>query len=302
MSKKVIIYIGNFLFPEGDAASKLVESNGRILNDLGYKVIYISKDFELGSNSTILETKNYYDFSEYFRIPFHKSIRQLLGSSKRYNEVIELFELYKNQLECIILYGAPSTNFFLVSKISKWCLRNNIRFIGNIADISAFSHGTIFERILKWGNYSILRYYLKYTTDGIIAVSKYIKDYFSYKENKIIIIPPLTNSEEVLEPYIINNSKTNLVYAGIPFPIDGRRVDVSSYKDRLDIIIELLSKVYKINQKFKFDIYGLTKEEYLMVIKEDKTILDEMSEFIEFHGKVNHRKVVKAISEADFTI
>lgn len=302
MNKKTIIYIGNFLFPQGDAASNLVESNGRILDNLGYNVIFIGKDSIFDSNSSLMDTKKYYEFSEYFTIPFPNGLKKLVKSCKRYNDVIELFKLYKYDLDAVILYGSPATNSFLVYKIKKWCMQNGIPFIGNIADISALSHGTIVERVAKWSNYLILRSYLKYGTNGVIAVSKYIKDYFSYKQKSMVIIPPLVNTEQFPKPYMEDSSKIVLVYAGIPFPIDGRRVDVSSYKDRIDIVIELLNEVYKITQNFRLDIYGLTKEQYLNVVKKDKDILDEMSEAIVFHGKTYHKQVLTAVSGADFTI
>lgn len=302
MNKKIIIYVGNFLFPHGDAASNLVESNGRILNNLGYNVIFIGKDSTFDSNSSLMDTKQSYEFSEYLTIPFPKGLKGLVKSYKRYNDVIELFKSYKYDLEAVILYGSPATNSFLVYKIKKWCMQNGIPFIGNIADISALSHGTIIGRVLKWSNYLVLRSYLKYDTNGVIAVSEYIKDYFSYKQKRMIIIPPLVNTEQFPKPYIEDSSKIILIYAGIPFPIDGRKVDVSSYKDRIDIVIELLNEVYKITQNFRLDIYGLTKEQYLSVVKKDKDLLDQMSQVIVFHGKTNHKQVLTAVSGADFTI
>ena len=44
MSKGTIIYIGNFRFPDGNAAAKLALTYGKIFSELGYRVVFIGAD------------------------------------------------------------------------------------------------------------------------------------------------------------------------------------------------------------------------------------------------------------------
>ena len=59
-----------------------------------------------------------------------------------------------------------------------------------------------------------------------------------------------------------------MIYAGTPFPIDGRRVSPSAYKDRVDLIIDLVYElIKKYEYKITLDIFGISKKQYTDVIK-----------------------------------
>lgn len=299
--KKKIIYIGDFEFPHGNAASQLVYTNGKIFRELGYDVIFIGNSKKLKRDVKFLETENQFDDFKYYTIIFQKKLTDIKNEKLRNNSIISLFNLFAEDIEAVICYGSPSFAT-LVYIIMKWCKRNNVFFIGNVADISALTHGFLPMRLLKLVDKTILRLIFKYKCDGVISVSKYIKEYFSHGKNTVIVVPPLVDYRDLPRFSIKRKNKIDLVYAGIPFPVDGRKVDISSYKDRLDIVIILLSYVHKINKNFIFNIYGITKEEYLSVVRTHKDVLNEMSETVIFHGKTDYASVLNYISKADFTI
>lgn len=294
-----IIYIGNFNVSKNDAASQLVISNGKILRDIGYKVIFVGNNPCLKSNIDILETKTQLNGFDIYSVPFNKSLKSIWSL---YNQIKKILQLNKHDIKSVVLYGSPVTPAFLAYKISMWTKVNEVLFIGNNADVSAMSHGTVMERILKVSNYSILRYILKKRTHGTIAVSNYIQKYYTLPGKKSVIIPPLVELENPPPLEETSSEIIKIVYAGTPFPIDGRKVAVSSYKDRLDVVIEMLSEVYKNKKNFHLNIYGLSKEQYTKVIKSQEKLLDKNKNMITFHGYTSHSQIKKNISKADFTI
>lgn len=297
---KTIIYIGDFTFPYGNAGTQLVKSNAKSLQDLGYNVVFIGNTI---SDKMIeeIEIPEIHSGYEFYSIPFKKSIKDLFFQ-RRYNKSVQnILEKYKEDLNCIICYGSPTFSF-MINNVRKWTRKYNISFVANVVDISALSHGSIIERIIKFIDRTILRTNYKYGTDGLIAVSSYIAKYFEYRQKGIVILPPLVDTYKIVKRSNKKTEKINLLYAGIPFPVDGRKVDVSSYKDRLDVTIELLSEVYKINKNFVLNIYGLTSDEYLGVITKHTKLVNEMSDVICFHGKTAHDEIIKLVSHADFTI
>ena len=57
MSKGTILYVGGFELPDKNAAAHRVLSNGKILRDLGYKVVFIDVDKRIQYENDILNTK-----------------------------------------------------------------------------------------------------------------------------------------------------------------------------------------------------------------------------------------------------
>lgn len=135
--------------------------------------------------------------------------------------------------------------------------------------------------------------------DGRICISDYISKYYSNKNKGNIIIPPLGESEK---PYLSQNSKVQFVYAGIPFRIGKNIRNRKILKDRLDIIIKYFSKIDSNIYPYTFDIYGVTKEDYLTCFPEDKKYIEKDNSSIFFHGKMSNTELKDIIRKANYTI
>ena len=66
--------------------------------------------------------------------------------------------------------------------------------------------------------------------------------------------------------------------------------------ERFDFLISLN------DSDFVFDIYGISLEEYLVVVQRHTEVLKIFKKRIIFHGKINNIEVKGKISEADFSI
>ena len=91
-----------------------------------------------------------------------------------------------------------------------------------------------------------------------------------------------------------------LIYVGNPFPSLTKNLKSNSFKDRLDLVIDLLISLN--DSDFVFDIYGISLEEYLFVVQRHTEVLKIFKKRIIFHGKINNIEVKGKISEADFSI
>ncbi len=80
-----------------------------------------------------------------------------------------------------------------------------------------------------------------------------------------------------------------------------KEIDPTNFKDRIDKMVMLLHAAKKKNCKFIFNVYGLTKEEYLYAIPSHRKIIDELGESICFYGPIPNEEVVNKISKSDFT-
>ena len=298
---KVIYYIGDFKAGLMDAQCQLVLGNSKILRELGYQVVLIGNDPSLAHELDAVKSLRKIDGFDCYNIRFSKSLRGFLKSSFIHKQLLEIFNLYSKP-EMIICYG--SLAFAIENyKIGKWCKKNKVLIVSNCVDLSSHAHGTIIERIVKSLDSKLKHRFNYKKTDGIIAVSEYIEAHFNRNKDKsTVIVPPLKDTSKFVEPVINQENHKVLVYIGVPFPVDGRSVDESAYKDRIDIFIDLLCKIRGQIPAFRFDIYGLTKEQYLHVVYRQAQLIEKNNDIIKFHGRIEHEHALEVVRQADFSV
>lgn len=302
MNRNHIIYVGNFCISEMDAQSQLIIGNSLALQALGFKVTMVGNDSSLVGNKDPLHSRyTLPEGIECFNIPFCRSIKELLGGQQLRSLELIMSHIGLSKIKYIICYR--SLGFAnLIFGLSNFAHKNGIKIIYNCADIHDMNHGSLIERIIKKANRWLLHQAISKKMDGLIAVSHYIKDYFATRTRyPIVVIPPLKDTKLIIPSNFIINRKTRcIVYAGVPFPIDGRAVNESAYKDRIDLFIDLLSEIEDI--PYRLDIYGVEKEQYTRVVTRQKEILDRLSDRIVFHGRIIHNKTIEIVSSADYTV
>jgi glycosyltransferase involved in cell wall biosynthesis len=121
--------------------------------------------------------------------------------------------------------------------------------------------------------------------DGVIAISKYLYDYYKQYTSTIFVPPTVDlndakwNRERVLE----HGEIIKLVYAGSAG---------FGLKDRLDTIVKSVIKF----PNMQFDIIGMTQEQYEVGYGH---MLERYQNII-FHGRIPHQEAVQAVQAADF--
>lgn len=298
--KKTIAYVGNFSFPHGNASGTRVLGNGYLFRELGYEVIFIGLDNTLKSDSKIKETKNDYDGFTYYNLPYPIGKKGWLSYRLRFNEAISCLEEYT--LFAVIGYGNPTLSLFN-AKMHAWCSSKRIYYLTDCVDWLESSAGVSLYKIVKFLDYQYQKVILNSRADGVIAISTYLSAYYKDKNCKTVRIPPLVNPKRFSHlslPSQRDGRTTRFIYVGTPFPTDGRIVKTDSYKDRLDKVIDALLLLE--DTKIRFDIYGLTKEQYLAVISRHSEKLKNTDESICFHGFIKNEEVIDRIAQADFSI
>lgn len=299
---KKILYVGNFSFPHGNASGSRVLGNGYLFKELGYEVIYVGLDDSLSQSSILEKTKQFYGNFVYYNLSYPIGIRGWLSYKKRYKQVISL--IIKEKISITIGYGSPSVSIFC-NLIRIWCKKNGILYFSDCVDWLSISSGTFAYRVIKFMDDNYQKRVVNAKADGVITISSYLSNYYSNRNCKTVTIPPLINPDRYNHLYIAKNDRRKddplrLIYIGMPFATDGRSVKENSYKDRLDIAIEALYKIKDLN--FIFNIYGITKAQYLSVIVKHLDILEQMKEKVIFRGKISNHIAITKIAESDFTI
>ncbi|MBV6374314.1 glycosyltransferase [Enterococcus casseliflavus] len=292
-----IVYIGNFIYPDGNAAGKRVSSNGKLLSSQGYEVYYIGR----GKNKDANNMGESFPWS--FEIYNNKqNIKAHLLSNRKILKKIKdiISDIGINNVKFVILYGELN-NSFLNLKLINWCHKNNIKVLIDCVEWWSENDGNIIFRTVKNLNTNFLIKYVNKKADGIITISNYLMTFYSEKGIPTVIIPPLVDSL-----FYSGKSKTSenikVIYAGFPFRKGIKNISHLAMKDRLDKAIDILLLVKKSNPNLLFDIYGITYEDYIFSVPRQRSIIEKNLSWIKFHGELENDFILKEIIKSDASI
>ena len=302
MSKKTIIYTGGFELPDKNAAAQRVLANAKIFRELGFNVILIGINKELSTYTHIKDTKSSVEGFVTWSIPY-PSNKKLWFKHITSNIHIKYItkHYYSKDLYSIVCYNYPAVALY---KIKKMCIQSNTLFIPDVTEWYESSGGSILFNTVKWIDTSLRMNFIHPKADGLITTSKYLTNFYKKRSCTTVELPTLY---DVSSLHHINSTYSEvsiirLMYAGSAFNLDRIDKTKSNIKDRLDKIIVMLDKVYQYKKNFLLNIYGLNKENYLLVFPEHENILNNLSDVIIFHGRKPYFEIIENIQKSDFTI
>lgn len=302
-SVQYIVYVGDFDLRNENVQSFLVKNNAKIFNALGFRVLYVGINTKATEFKEIemLPPLQIENDNLYLELPTTLSFQGIGKIKSIKNSIISKLNDIKvlGTVSYIVTYQSPSYATVL-NDIAKWSKKEGIPYIVNSADLPTFTLQPLYRRLVMKANWDYMHYINKKYSCGIIAVTKYIENFYKSNGVNSIVVPPLfaRSTTDYWQPKI--NDKTTFVYAGVPFKFIGKKVNPKGMKDRLDRIIDIFSTLSN-NIDYKFIIVGIEKDEYLMGVPRQTSFLNNC-EKIQFLGKKNHSDTMDYVLNADFTI
>lgn len=296
MEKKKIIYVGGFELPDKNAAANRVMANSEVFVKMGYEVILIGIDKTLDFNQTKKQQGFEIGSYTYWSTSYPKNIWEWFKYLVSPREVIRIIESYEN-VEAIICYNYQAIAF---ERIRRYCNKKRIKIVSDCTEWYGEGEGSILFKVIKLLDTSFRMRIVNKKVDSLIVVSTFLKRYYS--EKKTVVVPTLIPKNKKLNPYFKTSNVINFVYAGVPFKIGIPLKNRNLAKDRLDLALRMFHSLQKENNNFVFNIYGLTKKQYLEVIPDDLSILQELEGRVVFHGRKENKETQNAVNRSDFSI
>ena len=299
MKKKIILYVGGFELPDKNAAAQRCISNAKIFRDLGYEVILLG--IHKMDKSPLIKSE-YYGFT-CWSIPYPNSAKAWLKKIISFNQVDYLLEHeYRNQVFAVICYNHPAISQYRIKKVAK---KNGALTLADVTEWYSASGNKFFHKIIKWLDTSLRMRVVNFLMDGLITTSNYLTHF--YKGKKILVeLPTLYDKQRIDLPEWDSRKNLSgcyiLLYAGSPFDVRQAVKNRSSVKERLDLIIHSLFNLSAEGVNFRLNIFGVTKEDYLMVYPDDSDKLDTLKKQVSFKGRCAHETILENIMESDFSI
>jgi len=301
---KKFIYIGAFELPNKNAAAQRVVANAKIFRALGADVELIGVDKGGDIEDGISKIESELSHIQFKSISYPKSKKDWLYYLVGDKNIIEFLKTNHKDLDTVFLYNYPAIASLRI-KLLLSCL--GVRVICDITEwYSPEGEGFIFK-LIKWFDTTFrIRFVASMGDDGVITTSQFMSDFYTKKGIRVLELPTLYDSVNLNRYKIKNKPKTpenkkKFIYFGSPFDVERAIKARSTIKERLDLLILAFNKLVKLYD-FKFDIYGISKNEYLRVYPEHEDIIVSLKGSLFFYGKVEHKLLLLKIQEYDYTV
>lgn len=275
--KGTIVYYGNFELPDKGASAHRVVNNGKIFQELGYRVVF------LGTN----QTEDYFEGIK--RTSFDKNMFEECypNTTKRWLKYvfdISNVEQLVKKLEDVKLVIAYNLPYFKFNNIKKLTKRLGISVVYDCTEWNGYAEGNIAKRHFKKIDLFQVKHFLASKADGMIVISKKMERY--YRNKNIIRIPPLVDIEDAIwhQETEKRNDTFEFCYAG----------DLG-IKEALDKVIIAFDKIH--NENAILRIIGLEKRDVCKMYPELTAIAE--NENILFMGRLSHEETVKYVRNCD---
>ncbi len=290
---KIVAYVGNFGFPDQNASGKRVLGNCLLLRELGYTPICIGS----GKNGK----------TESWGIVCHNigisNMERVLGNGAA--QITDLLKSYLNDLAAVILYGAIFTQKENCA-IVRWCRKNGIAVYYDQVDWFELNWHNPLRALIRWNNHRLLNGRVIPKCDGVICISSYLANYHSKNGKKTVVIPPLAATCSTVPEKMTQSDCVRFVYAGTSTDVAR---PLKQWKDRIDLMFAALADAMQAEgtRPFRFDIFGLTREQYIRMFPEDlrqggEAVLEQLGDRVIFHGLVPNAQAMAGVADADFTV
>ena len=269
-------------FPDGDAGSIRQNILAKMFKDCGFDVFVVGLGSYTGNKEKEKDGYKYVSFRRQNNNKFNKILTYIFY----YKNLIKLIKTKKPEYILIDDIGIIRT-----MKLKKFCKKNKIKLIHDSVEWYSpeqFKYGKFSLGYIKK---DILNRFVIDESINVIAISKYLENYYNAKKIMCQRIPILISKEDLSHVKNVNLDKITFTYAGQP-----------GKKDYLNLILDGFSLLNEEQlTKIQINIVGCTKTQ---IIESGYQLnkLKKIEKQINFYGRVSHKKVLEILQTTDFTL
>lgn len=271
---KKILYIGGFELPDRNAAAHRVMANAKLLREMGFEVSFVGISKDIANAPKVVDgfTNN--------PIPYPMGIKEWLHYIITF---VDLHIIFEHQPDYVIIYNFPAIASL---RILKACHKRGIKVVHDLTEWEC-ARGRSFREFIHRCDINFRMHYCVKKMDGVIAISRYLYDYYKNYTNTILVPPLVDLSAEKWKRNCKHaiDGRIRLVYAG----------DAGlGTKDRLGVIVDAIAR----HPDMQLDVVGMTIEQFMATYGH----FPDGCKNIFFHGRISHEKAIEIVQEADFQL
>jgi glycosyltransferase involved in cell wall biosynthesis len=288
-----IVFIGDYLFPEGDGAAIRTLSLARICRDLGFRVTVIGKgqfrpqDYRRELGGHYIEGIRYESMNPE-RVTWAQRARHPIG---RLTQAVTALEAQRaGDTRAVVINASGSARH--VPFVSAFCRRRSIPLIGDVCewyDPRQFRHGYLSPSYAVFN--LVFRLFLP-RFRNLIVVSRLLERHFAGQGRNVTRIAAPLDVREIPCAGDSHRVRRVFLYAGQP-----------GQKDLLKEVVQAVASLDPDERtRLEFRLLGLTREELRRLLGSSAGLLDSLGDIVKPLGRVPRDQVLRALAEADYTV
>jgi glycosyltransferase involved in cell wall biosynthesis len=291
LRKRTIIYAGELGLPDRTATAQRVLSNARLFRALGYSVVFVSK-----SADTATSTRMTVDAFEARVSPFRpgrSGLMEYLTSIRDVSQAVA--DEGPDRVAALICYNYPAVALLRLQSSMR---RAHIPVIADATEWYLPRDRRILYRWLMKADTALRMLYAHRRCSGLIAVSRFLTEYYGGGSLPVVNLPVLTDADEPKwhAEGSAEDRPLRFIYAGTPF------VPRGFAKDRVDVLVETLAEFKRAGHAFELAIVGISEKQYLDRYPHHRGIVREMDQALKLRGRLPHASAIAALRDSDFSV
>lgn len=294
-----ILYVGGFLFPNGNAAAARVLGIGKALREAGHEVLFAGGEDKERREDLCEDGVYRYQGFPYVSLGVvgpvkPRSFRQRAVRFLRYGRSTRAYlKLLHPRPDVVVTYHGLPHSFALLRRC---CARRNISLVFDCtewADVSQTGALSPAYWATEW-----MQRVSAPRIGNVIAISRYLERYFQSRRCRTLWAPPLVDFDDPkwAIPTPVRSQKGEspdgpcFVYAGRP----GR-------KDLIGNALRALPRLQAQGCPARIEIVGMTAEQTRELLDDD-VLFGKVRGMIRCHGRISQEEVPSILAKCDASI
>lgn len=299
-ARDIIVYVGAFEFPAGNAAAQRALANALMLRDLGYRVVLMGLSRQMSGQPPRRADHADVPF-DCWETAFPGGMLDWFRRITTIGEVRQVVGHYpSDQIAAVIAYDYPAV---AQTRLIRFCRSIGARAVAEVTEWYSVSRLVSPAALLRNIDRPLRMRVVNPRTDGLIVASRYLADFYRPKGPPVVVMPTLMSDPSPTAGQASpDGAPKRLFFAGSGWDPAVVRETREGPKDRLDKVIEVLDAALTLGADFRLDAYGVDPGAYLEIMPGHGPLLERLGDRVVFHGR-QPRDVVRAtLRDADFSI
>lgn len=299
-----IAYVGMFGFPDGGPGTVHILGVAKALRELGNEVVFFG-NMKTTQNIPATKRTEHYDgistYEEFKYRPLEYSGIGIWGRLRRQASIttgysffqrLKIEEQSRGPIDALIAYQSQSLLFY---RTLHWCRSRRIPLICDVVEWFDRNHAKGGRYGYHALNSELNMRKLYFLSDGILAISTYLENYYSSHGLPTLRMPNLID--------ILNDKWTEARSPSEKESAKSLRLAFVGSAGQKDLLVNAIRGLSLVGpEKCEIIAVGPSREELRVNLGPDGELLETLHESLHFTGRLPHREALRKLAQADFSI
>jgi glycosyltransferase involved in cell wall biosynthesis len=297
--RPVVVYLGQLILPDGNAAALRARSNAKILGLLGYDTCVVGTHHDAGDRVDAVEAGH--PDIQLHSVPvgrwWHSFRVNPLSSLRLINRLRQT-----RTVSHVICYNYPAVAQAI---IQLYCAIRGIRYLSDVTEWNTESGRGFFHDTIRAVEVTARVRLLNRFANALITTSPMMTQFYRKPGRPTAELPTLFDAAQM--PQISDRpardpATVRIVFVGPGFDLMQVSPKPEALKERTDLIVATLCEMMVADPRVSADIYGLTSVQFAAAFPGHVGKVSALAGRLVFHGRQPHNAILSAVQSADYSI